>query len=422
MNATPSRRRALQRARTPVAALLAGSLASLAFAAPPNVRPDALLQIDMNRAAVVERIISSWSAELPSAQIDSLKAKLMGLRADQLLAANISGSFDGVLSVLHSQDKDQTLLQNPNTFTRNMSAGLIGSGDRVKAVGETDRDLVYTPVTPCRLFDTREAIGPLAAGAQRNLQVIASSFISQGGAATNCNVDPGAKAAVINVAVVFPTGQGHITVWPANLPVPVASSLNFAPTSVQVAEANGLIVPLCTTACPDSAEIAAQATHATHLIADVVGYFMPPNRNGDGLRVFQHAGSWVSSANGASTNVANQPAASVAGGANNQATAFAAGIAGGFNNQATSNYSTVAGGNDNVAGSTGPSAFVGAGSTNLASHGYSFIGSGRNNTVSGDNSSIVGGYGGKMLDIVHLWAPAALERARIAIATARTRQ
>ncbi len=258
-----------------VSAVLSMSLVAAAVAASPlALKPDALLQIDLNRAAVVERILSSWSTEAPSAQMESLKSMLMGLRADQLLAANVSGSFDGVLTILHNQDAAQT--QSTRSLLRDSRLQPVSTADRSKGLGEADRDLVYTPVTPCRIFDTREAIGQLAPGVQRNLQVIATSFTSQGGVATNCNIDPSAKAAVINFVVESPTGQGHITVWPANQGIPLASSLNFAPASVQVAEANGLIMPLCTSACPDSAEIAAQATHNTHIVGDVTGYFAAP--------------------------------------------------------------------------------------------------------------------------------------------------
>ncbi len=43
-------------------------------------------------------------------------------------------------------------------------------------------DLVFTPVTPCRIIDTRLAGGPIAGGTTRNFAVAgAAGFAAQGG-------------------------------------------------------------------------------------------------------------------------------------------------------------------------------------------------------------------------------------------------
>ncbi len=353
------------------------SLASNAL----SIKPDALLQIDLNRTAVVERIVESWKGEIPAAQIGAFRGKLMGLRADHLLAANLSGSFDSVL---------ETLQQHETASKPSMSNLLDAVGSRnvldtAKAVGEVDRDLVYTPIAPCNLMDTRPGVSPVppeggpALNAGYGIRVVQITG--------RCGIPAGAKAvaSLFTVENIPSTGGvvfagdaggagGAVASWSA--PANYASGSSLVPLSAAGA-------------------MQLQSAGATQIKIDVNGYFMPANRNGDGLRVIQNAGTYVSTINGASSNVANQPAASVAGGANNQATAFGAGVAGGFNNQATSNYSAIVGGSDNVAGGGG-SSFVGGGASNtIAVAGYSVIGGGRNNSIAGGAiSSIVGGYGG----------------------------
>jgi hypothetical protein len=44
-----------------------------------NAAPDALLQIDSNRNAVVSRIVQSWRSEIPAAQIRAFQNSLLGL-------------------------------------------------------------------------------------------------------------------------------------------------------------------------------------------------------------------------------------------------------------------------------------------------------------------------------------------------------
>ncbi len=58
-------------------------------------------------------------------------------------------------------------------------------------LGSLSTDLVYTPVTPCRIMDTRNPgsiSGILAAGTTRSFIAWGSSYAAQGGAATNCNM------------------------------------------------------------------------------------------------------------------------------------------------------------------------------------------------------------------------------------------
>jgi hypothetical protein len=158
--------------------------------------------------------------------------------------------------------------------TRDASRGLLVPGD-------SSAQLVYTKVAPCRIVDTRLGGGALQPGIIRNFKVAGSGLGSQGGATGGCNVPVGpATAAVINFVAVNPTGAGNLRAWAYSTPPqgpPGSSIINY--TTVPGATlnlANGIVVPLCDaaqTSCP-SLDLRVQAdVSATHLVADVVGYF-----------------------------------------------------------------------------------------------------------------------------------------------------
>ena len=140
--------------------------------------------------------------------------------------------------------------------------------------GDLNRDLVYTPVQPCRILDTRNvAAGALANNSTRNFVAFGvSSFASQGGSATNCGVNPLAATAVaINLTAVLPTAAGYATAYPYGSPQPAASSVNYASGAVVN---NALIVQ---TPNPIASFDFTLYTFAqSHYVADIVGYFAPP--------------------------------------------------------------------------------------------------------------------------------------------------
>jgi hypothetical protein len=146
--------------------------------------------------------------------------------------------------------------------------------------GATQADLVYTPVTPCRIIDTRLAGGPIAAGTTRNFFAAGSGFASQGGVAGSCGVPLGpATAAVINLVAVGPAGAGDLRITPFGTPIPVASIINY---SSGLNLANGPAVTICnpaTTTCTFDITIQADVS-ATNLVADVQGFFAVPSCQG----------------------------------------------------------------------------------------------------------------------------------------------
>ena len=143
----------------------------------------------------------------------------------------------------------------------------------LNALGDTQADLVYTPVTPCRIIDTRLGGGIMAANTTRDFLVTGTDYSAQGGSATGCGVPYGpATAAVINFVAVTPTGQGSLWVTPYGTPMPVASTINYT-TGVNIA--NGVTVAICNpSAATCTRDITIRAHNsATHVAGDVQGYF-----------------------------------------------------------------------------------------------------------------------------------------------------
>lgn len=127
--------------------------------------------------------------------------------------------------------------------------------------------LAFYPVAPCRVFDTRLAMGALggpglAGGESRSFPLVAGT----------CGTPGSALAYSLNFTVV-PTGPlGYLTTWPSGGAMPVVSTLN-APTGTVTA--NAAIVPAGT-----NGAISVFASASTQVIADINGYFAAPGTGG----------------------------------------------------------------------------------------------------------------------------------------------
>lgn len=161
-------------------------------------------------------------------------------------------------------------------------------------IGDAAADLVFTPLAPCRLIDTRLAAGPFVSGETRSYNVIGpTSYTGIGGNAAGCGI-PGTttpvgagtvgnavRALVLNFAAVAPAAGGHVLAWPSDQAPPVASVLNF--TLGVFAIANGLTVATCTEAVPVGMspclnDLSVQVVGGpVHIVADVLGYYAPQN-------------------------------------------------------------------------------------------------------------------------------------------------
>ncbi len=147
------------------------------------------------------------------------------------------------------------------------------------ALGSALTDLVFVPLPPCRIIDTRLGSGgPIAAGSTRDFQVAGvTEFPPQGGNQGGCGVPPGsaepvAPAVVINFVAVGPAGPGNLTAWAWGQPQPNTSVINYSNVP-GLNIANGVIVPIAgTNLVPADIHIRAGSA-STHVVADVTGYF-----------------------------------------------------------------------------------------------------------------------------------------------------
>ena len=140
------------------------------------------------------------------------------------------------------------------------------------ALGDAFQDLVYTPIPPCRIVDTRlgsDGTGPLAAGSITQFAAVANSFQVQGGSNSTCGIPVGTGAMAITFAMVNTKGVGDIRAWPTDgSPMPNSSIGVFNPSSAaspspcQVAFNGGsTILSMCMTCVGSQFQIFAEGAH-----------------------------------------------------------------------------------------------------------------------------------------------------------------
>ena len=165
-------------------------------------------------------------------------------------------------------------LKMPNTFL--ISIFLWLGFTTTNPVLAADSSLVYSPVAPCRIFDTRNTGGPIAAGTSEDFYVYgdATTMFGQGGNPAGCPAPQGEPIAVhLNITVV-PLGDGHIRVYPKGTPLPGASTVNYT-SGENVANA----VTVKTTFDPADLDISVYSSNHAHVLADVQGYYYPKLKN-----------------------------------------------------------------------------------------------------------------------------------------------
>lgn len=144
--------------------------------------------------------------------------------------------------------------------------------------GDDATNLVYFPVQPCRIFDSRFGtgvnLGPISG--YRNIYVN-GGFAAQGGAAAGCSIPTDPAALALNVVAVTPSGAGYIKMYPYTSAEPNASILNFTPGQNL---ANGLIVSQCQICGLDLTFAVFSAS--ADVVIDVLGYFWSPTPH-DGM-------------------------------------------------------------------------------------------------------------------------------------------
>jgi hypothetical protein len=232
-----------------------------AGAALQRAAPSPLLSIDQNRRTVIDRIVKEWGGELVKANAgidaDQLRELLGAMRADQLLAASLVGSLNGLRDVV--------------------AAAIVGTAAvkptllQVRALGDPAADLVYTPVSPCRLFDTRPSQGGLGTPVLNVRRTYgATSPVANQGGPGGCTAGAGAVVALIQIGTVAPSGSGilqggaqGVASFPNALILYQAGDQYGTAVAMPLNPANGQF---------DLLELFAPSD----LYGDLLGYFRPP--------------------------------------------------------------------------------------------------------------------------------------------------
>jgi len=245
--------------RATIASLLVGfvlATVTVSVRAEGVPRPDALLMVDQHREAIVERVIKAWPEALTVEQASVLRGTLVGLRADRLLAISISPGLESLLGVLNGVDK---------------AVAAKGSLAASKALGDAAADLVYTPVTPCRLFDTRASQGGLGTptiGVRRTYG--ATTPVASQGNVAGCAAPAGAAVALIQIGTLTPSGNGLLQGGPQG-----AASFPNALILYQSGDQYGTAVAMPLNPANGRFDMVEQFATAD-LYGDLLGYFAAP--------------------------------------------------------------------------------------------------------------------------------------------------
>lgn len=381
--------------------------------------PDSLLAVDQNRSEIVSGLVEKWKDHLNLGKADELRKTLMGLRADRLLTVSLAQDQKQFAALLEKDDFLPVKSESPAQAAGQDRVGYA------KALGDPNTDVVYVPVTPCRLFYTEissgGAGGALLPGVTRTFNT-RGSLTGQGGAA-GCELPATATAAVVQMGAFSSFGLGWINAGPQGSPIP--SGVLLAYNNVAFINATSVVIKLN----PANGQFSAFSNNnRTELYGDVLGYFArPTNYAGtitatgiastvNGGRDNSTAGDYSTIGGGGGTGSVAIPAietitltgnqilgaatsATISGGSGNlvqyNATTFPvfASIGGGQNNKAYAYFGTIAGGRGNVAGQVGANTIggtVGGGFGNFAFSDYAAIAGGSNNQA-GPWAAVPGG-------------------------------
>jgi hypothetical protein len=271
--------------RTLAAVVLASVIAPVAWAAGPSAPARSVATqaaTPAERAAAIRGFVLKWgdyARDVYGVDVKTWSRRLVPQFAHgdaaNLREALRRETFEGAMAALdgigHRVSDDRVL----NTLAA-LPPGPLRETPRLvaKALGDTTQDLVYTPITPCRIVDTRNTVlGAIAANSTRSfLTAGVSSFTNQGGSATNCGMNTEAPTAVaLNVTAVTPTLAGFATVYPFGTTRPDTASVNYA--AGQIIN-NAIITPIPTPV--STFDFTIYTFGQAHYVVDIVGYFDNP--------------------------------------------------------------------------------------------------------------------------------------------------
>jgi hypothetical protein len=182
-------------------------------------------------------------------------------------------SADLLRSLAHLDPENLLAAGEASTYQAMLTVLATGRTEPVpSSLGQNFQDLVYTPVKPCRILDTRNAVeGAIAGNSVRLFEVDASDLSEQGGSAVGCGIPLAvAQAVEMTIVAVQPARDGFLTAFGLGAQ-PTTSVLNYAANDVI---ANTAIIPVVPGGGPDFALF---SVATTQVVVDVLGFFAAAN-------------------------------------------------------------------------------------------------------------------------------------------------
>jgi hypothetical protein len=197
---------------------------------------------------------------------DELTAALSAADTRRLLAAAAADNYEGVVTALLGPEAtaqvDDNLLRDQSF---NAETGQTASAPA---------NLTFTPITPCRIVDTRLAGGAISGGSSRAFDARGRNLAYQGGGEC-ADLGTDAAAIAINVTVANPAGRGFLTLYPEGESRPLASTINYSAETLTLA--NSTIIKAALLAGQD---FRVYAETATEVVIDLLGVFGPVDGSG----------------------------------------------------------------------------------------------------------------------------------------------
>jgi hypothetical protein len=257
-----------------------------------------IAQITQNKQAFIDTLIASWTPDVDAKLFGDISSQLLPLMQAatpwKLYAASLVGDYTGMIQVLRGEIKAGSVintLSSPQPHAAAFSSLAVGSASSLTppALGSHTSQLVFTPIPPCRIADTRNSgarTGILAAGVPRTFDLSTGGLAKGQGGSASC---PGLTsfnfyAWSVNISVTGYGATGHLQAYPFGGSLPASSILNFGTALAVIANSSTLTGCY---GCSDSIELVANT--ATHVILDVYGYFEVPTGYSTGV-VNQMAG------------------------------------------------------------------------------------------------------------------------------------
>lgn len=235
---------------------------------PPFVSPNQLRTLSLPASTVCRNIPASAKAFvlnvalIPRGPVNSVTVFPAGAMLpffytvrspDGLIVANsaIVGAGPGGSITVYSTDPTDMVIDISGYFTDDPSVS----------------NLVYYPLTPCRVIDTRAAYRqpagpyaapPLAARQTRDFRLPGNPY---------CSIPPGASAYSVTITAAPPGPLAFLSAWPQGTAQPNVSTLNSPNGRVL---ANSVILP-----ASESGGISVFGYDSTDMIVDINGYFAP---------------------------------------------------------------------------------------------------------------------------------------------------